>query len=594
MKAIELNAPVVGENLIGREEWVQLFIKNVVEKPKNIGADQYALVAPRRTGKTSILMETYNRLFYQKPAGDDLIPLFFNLEEILRADPIDTFPERYLLQLYVCIFNFRLGKKVYSYEDLEMPEAIELSKTHGFHHFLTRTLKMMEYDRSQGGFPAFRVVALPGKISRETGQAFAVFVDEVQEALEIEKKKGPNILLAYRNCWDHFSMKKSQVYHVFTGSAASLVSKEVLGGESCLFGRIYHKDLFPLTPPALNQLVDFHTDGPEPKWSNETRTALYEITGGHPFYAKCLIKNFLEIQEPKPTFIGVPQLEAAYKKELSSGIIYKTLKDDFSKYLARYKDPGLLEQILKRIVDTADEEGFTTPKELHQVPGWDSEAAKYLEDCDIIQFNSYVCFLDPVFRDWFKHIYWVYIKEKKPREESKLDFSGTTANRLVHDIGFLFQCLVRMVTSFFNGQTVSGDFFGWNNSEVILPVISSADVEWSFYWPSSIKQEKEYRFDVAGFGKNKDKRDENELWFVECKYWQSREVGIPQLKELLVKKEKFREARQFQGKLVCWFCTKNKLNPPEQEFCRKNNIYFSCAQEVEQLIEQLRQIKTAS
>lgn len=170
MKAIQLNAPVVGENLIGREEWIQLFIKNVVDKPKNLGADQYALVAPRRTGKTSILMETFNRLFYQRPAGDDLIPLFFNLEEILRSDPIDTFPERYLLQLYVCIFNFRLGKKIYSYEDLEMPEAIELSKTHGFYDFLTRTLDMMKYDRSRGGFPAFRVVALPGKISRETGQ----------------------------------------------------------------------------------------------------------------------------------------------------------------------------------------------------------------------------------------------------------------------------------------------------------------------------------------------------------------------------------------------------------------------------------------
>ncbi|NIM11258.1 MAG: hypothetical protein GTO45_04635, partial [Candidatus Aminicenantes bacterium] len=192
MRTIELERPVVGENLIGREEWVQRFIDNVVDKPKNVGAYQYALTAPRRTGKTSILMETYDRLFYRRPAGDALIPLFFNIEEILESAPIDSFPELYLLQLYSCIINFRLGKKVYSYDDLEMPEALELSKTHGFHDFLTRTLHMMEYDRSRGGFPAFRVVALPGKISRETGQAFAVFVDEVQGALEIKEKKGPN------------------------------------------------------------------------------------------------------------------------------------------------------------------------------------------------------------------------------------------------------------------------------------------------------------------------------------------------------------------------------------------------------------------
>lgn len=174
-------------------------------------------------------------------------------------------------------------------------------------------------------------------------------------------------------------------------------------------------------------------------------------------------------------------------------------------------------------------------------------------------------------------------------EESKLDFTGTTAYRLVHDIGFLFQRLVRMVISFFNGQTLGGALFGRADNDVILPVISSADLEWSFYWPSFNKQEKEYRFDVAGFCKDKEKDGEPELWFVECKYWESRKVGIAQLEELLFKKEKFREARKYKGELKCWFCSKNKLNPPEQEFCRKNDIYFSSADQVEQLMAQLRQ-----
>jgi hypothetical protein len=334
--------------------------------------------------------------------------------------------------------------------------------------------------------------------------------------------------------------------------------------------------------------VDFHTDGPVPEWSHEARTALYEITEGHPFYVKCLVKNLLELQEPKPTSIGVLQLEAAYKQELAAGTIYGTLSDDFSKYLDRYKDRKLLEQILKQIVDTADEKGITTADELYKVPGWNSDAAKYLEDCDIIQFNSYVRFKDPVFRDWFKHIFWIYIKKNIPIEESKLDFTDTTANRLVHDIGFLFQRLVRMVISFFNSQTISGAFFGQEKNDVILPVISSADLEWSFYWPSLNKQEKEYRFDVTGFSKDREKNGKAELWFVECKYWESRKIGIPQLEELLFKKEKFREARKYKGELKCWFCSKNKLNPPEQEFCRNNDIYFSSADQVEQLMVKLR------
>jgi hypothetical protein len=338
----------------------------------------------------------------------------------------------------------------------------------------------------------------------------------------------------------------------------------------------------------VNQLIDFHTDGPVPEWTNEARTALYEITKGHPFYAKCLVKNLLEIQKPKPVIIGVSQLEAAYKKELSAGTIYKTLSDDFTKYLDRYKDRKLLEQILKKIVDTADEKGITKVDELYKVPGWNSDAAKYLENCDIIQFNSFVRFKDPVFRDWFELVYWVYVNKEESLEESGVDLARSTAGRLVNDIGFLFQRLVRMVLSFFNGQTVNGSLLGRENQEVMLPEIRAAHVEWSFYWPSFKKQEKEYQFDVTGFSKDK-KRDGNpELWFVECKYWQSRKVGIPQLEELVFKKEKFREAREYKGELKCWFCSKNKLDPPGQEFCRNNDIYFSSSDQVEQLMAQLR------
>jgi hypothetical protein len=173
-------------------------------------------------------------------------------------------------------------------------------------------------------------------------------------------------------------------------------------------------------------------------------------------------------------------------------------------------------------------------------------------------------------------------------EESGVDLAGTTARRLVNDIGFLFQRLVRMVLSFFNGQTVDGAFLGRENQEVILPQIRSAYVEWSFYWPSFKKQEKQYRFDAAGFTRDKERTGNPVLWFVECKYWGSRKVGIPQLEELLLKKEKFREVREYKGELKCWFCSKNKLNPPEQEFCRTNGIYFSSADQVEQLMAQLR------
>jgi hypothetical protein len=70
-------------------------------------------------------------------------------------------------------------------------------------------------------------------------------------------------------------------------------------------------------------------------------------------------------------------------------------------------------------------------------------------------------------------------------------------------------------------------------------------------------------------------------------------VGIPQLKELLLKKKKFREARRFKGKLVCWICSKNELITTGQEFCRKNDIYFSSARQVEQLMQHLRESSTS-
>jgi hypothetical protein len=47
------------------------------------------------------------------------------------------------------------------------------------------------------------------------------------------------------------------------------------------------------------------------------------------------------------------------------------------------------------------------------------------------------------------------------------------------------------------------------------------------------------------------------------------------------------EVRRMFGSL-CWICSKNELLTTEQEFCRKNDIYFSSAWQVEQIMQQLR------
>lgn len=68
--------PAVRENFVNREEIIEEITSTLTDKNVNMG---FALVGPRRIGKTSILREVENRLKNR----DDVVIIYFSLWELV-------------------------------------------------------------------------------------------------------------------------------------------------------------------------------------------------------------------------------------------------------------------------------------------------------------------------------------------------------------------------------------------------------------------------------------------------------------------------------------------------------------------------------
>ncbi|MDZ7262570.1 MAG: ATP-binding protein [candidate division KSB1 bacterium] len=82
-----LFAPVTGKDLVDREAIVERLLRNFrdIDTPR---AQQYALIASRRMGKTSILREVYRRMV-QEPWEGMPIPIWLDIHELVQESKKD-------------------------------------------------------------------------------------------------------------------------------------------------------------------------------------------------------------------------------------------------------------------------------------------------------------------------------------------------------------------------------------------------------------------------------------------------------------------------------------------------------------------------
>jgi uncharacterized protein len=272
---LNVGKPVTGRELIGREKEINEIIQTIK------AGQSVALIAPRRFGKTSIMMEVLNRLSRDKfYTGDidiftipDIEQLAFEITfQVLKNRKLDEALKKLKYNLGEILTNIKFRKEV---EDSEFILSFGKPQKDPW-----------EQLRSSVSF----IESFALKYNKKFCFAFDEFGD-------IDKLDGTEIIKLFRGIIQN---QKQSVY-IFSGSYESVMNKIFVTSKSPFYrmvkivepGFVKKEDLIKFTEKKFNELnVSFDQD---------SLIRGVDLTKGHPYYIRLFIQEsyFQYLQEHK-------------------------------------------------------------------------------------------------------------------------------------------------------------------------------------------------------------------------------------------------------------------------------------------------------
>lgn len=568
-----LFAPVTGEDLIDRQEIIERLLRNFrnIDTPL---AQQFALIGSRRIGKTSILQEVYRRM-KAEPWENMPIPIWLDIGQMValsRADPVE-FATKFLAAFtYDYVRHERPDLPVPLWENMTLEQIHDLAEAIGDKTLRDAAVYLMSEDGRRNAPPSAGIAI--GHIVQNEGKRFAIIVDEVQDLFLLPGYSGRSVLGTFRH-----SFESIYCLHVFTGSAARIMSCDVFGYSSPLHGRVTEVYLDPLTPVDDFALMDKLGREFGLEWEDDAKLLLHELAGGYPFYTTCVTTR---IAEEGVALVTPRIVETAFREELLRGRMRLEFVDRTDPQMKAMGDAETAVRILRAIVQS--ESHIVGMGDLKHLPGFSFEVLENLARADLIRLNGVVArMLDPAYKAWLRDVYLPLYWEKRP-EEAAISALSRTIGRLVNDVGRLFEAKVAAVMWHFRGQTVSGEFFGRPDTALTLPNLKEVGTRVRFAGPYDHPLTEPFEIDVLGLYPWEGARHGH--WFVECKY----QEGPPtraDLERLLHKRDLFLEA-YFDTEIKLWLCTRHPLPQPLREWAEKRDLYFSSEEDLDRLWKTLR------
>jgi hypothetical protein len=272
---LNVGKPVTGEELIGREEEINEIIQTIK------AGQSVALIAPRRFGKTSIMMEVMNRLNREKYftgsidifTVPDIEQLAFEITyQVLKNRKLDEALNKLKRNLGEILTNIKFRKEI---EGAEFILGFGKPQNDPWEQ-LSSSVRFIE------------TFAL--KYNKKICFAFDEFGD-------IEKLDGIEIIKLFRGIIQN---QKQSVY-IFSGSYESVMNKIFVTSKSPFYrmvkivepGFVKKEDLIKFTEKKFRKLnIPYDID-------NLSRGV--ELTKGHPYYIRLFIQEyyFQYLQEGK-------------------------------------------------------------------------------------------------------------------------------------------------------------------------------------------------------------------------------------------------------------------------------------------------------
>lgn len=350
------------KEIIDREEEIATLVDGLSNPSKQIN---YALIGPRRIGKTTILLKVKEEL---EKKGIITIHVDFSVHKFspydLTQNIMSQITKTYAKDLgkieKASIALTNLLKTLTKLKKLRLTLEPTVDEKGQFSIQIRPELEETQDNRSI----FLLAFDYANEVSRKSGKRIVIIIDEFQSLIEFKRySKLEAINELFRNVLEN----RENVQYILSGSRVHFM-KDILGkGESPLFGHFIIMEIEPLSEKHAIELF-MKTS----KTNHKEAQAAWKLVGGHPYYLIMLAENH------KPN----ENLEETYKRILTSSsgalnlYVNYILKEDLG---SSTKETRLL-KILKAISqekNTVSQISKHTKLKLSSLPYYLQELERY-------------------------------------------------------------------------------------------------------------------------------------------------------------------------------------------------------------------------
>lgn len=379
--------PALNENFVDREEILRNMI-NTLTRPKNrIG---FALVGPRRIGKSSILMEVNRRL----SAHTTVVPIYFSVWDILE-NSVDNFCKKLSLSV-MSGYKPRLSAFFKTKELLKVPMTeffnflrmlrinIPLFAELELNVFIDSHRKAADYEAKLE-----KVFMLPEKLAQMTETKCILFLDEFPSLIDLRfnsgKKVGHQIIKKIRSINEEYH----NVCLNISGSIKCTMEQVALSDVSPFYRQFEVINISPFDKAQTKILLEKNLGMP---LTRDVINEIYSFTYGIPFYIQALGKNMA----------GIDDIDVSVIKMLILNFIYE--QGDIL-FLSELSSMSPNEKKILIVMATSEKYRLSDiAQEVNENPNFVQRYMGYLMMKNMIyhETKGIYKFFDPVFQRWLK------------------------------------------------------------------------------------------------------------------------------------------------------------------------------------------------
>ncbi len=564
-----------------RQEFVDYFYHKALDAAERRTMST-VLLGRRRMGKTEIFKRVVNRLFFEQDPHDPkaVVPVYYSFQDV--AEKKIPFAKNYFENFMRYYFGFYTSQPEFIIDELDGEQLLaKIKQSRSRFPFTSRIfdLILIKYDSIISGdatFPVRTALYTPRLIADIDDTTTIMFLDEFQ-----------NTRLPQHDFdivgWFHETVESPNCPHFVTGSAMSILAREIIGRGS-LFGRFRSKPIQPMTEYwgaelALNAARYYKADVPE-----LMAPVVAERCGGNPFYITAVIQQAAEQQQE---ISDEETLNKILAVDISSGFIWGELYDQVSRWIERLNEYGITKWILylsaleeEERIDLERIRRELRIREGHDVPLEKvREVLVKLSRGDLLEYLELGRWFrkinDPILLEFLKVWGKIEVEGQEPQDvEDELRSRYDTLQRRINEYkGYLAEVFMAQILLNGQNQTLPGACFH---------SLEDVDIPWRFSYIRHrirLSSGKGREIDLLGAAGG-------EVWVGQSKWVERDPIGVSVLEDLVSQTEAVQT--DMNSRLIrMWLFAYKGLTKDAKAYAQEHGVLWSSLQEFNDLLHSL-------